>query len=255
MKIGKRQNMIIYNRTLEQTGIFLDWVRNPTDYPVDYSKTLVIVMDAWNDVSNLDSKMTNINNFLTDVRSNGGIVCFTLNEGQRYYNDHPCRQRVKEAMASTTITMPERSRVKNVERPTKVPKTQGKVSESKNFKVFGSVLLFNKDPIDYHLNSSIVLDEDNDIFSSSIKEMLTYFESLGRSVETVFFCGKHLNWCILNRPAGMEEWKRHGFENLIVKADCVVATNDPESPPYASQAEMDELHLRYIESFWGYSTE
>jgi hypothetical protein len=233
----------------------MDWVRNSTDYTVDYSKTLVIAMDTWNDVSNFDSKIASLNNFLTSVRNQGGIVCFSPYGAEKIYENHVCRNRVKAAISTTAITMPSYTNLKNVERLVKVPKGQGKTTDGSPWKIFGSILSIpSSSSTDFSINTAITINESNDIIAWSIKDILTYFQSIGREIETVFFCGKHLNWCILNRPVGMEEWKRYGFNNLIVKSDSVVATNDPKSPPYASQEEMNELHLRYIESYWGYTT-
>jgi len=188
------------------------------------------------------------------MRSNGAVVCFSPYGAEEIYKSHPCRLRVKEALSTTSnFNMPSYTNLKNVERPVKVPKNQGKTTDSW-FTIFGSKLNRSTTSTDYSINSALTIDEDNDIIAWSIKDVLIYFYSLDRTIENVFFCGKHLNWCILNRPLGMEEWKRYGFQYLIVKGDSVVSTNDPRSPPYASQEEMDNLHLRYIESYWGYST-
>jgi hypothetical protein len=245
--------MIIHNRTLVINGEFVDWVRNPNEYDIDYNKTVVLVIDTWNDVSNYDSKLSNLNEFLNDMRDNGSVICFSPYGAEGIYRNHPCRERVDQVLSTTTMTMPKYTRVKNVQRPVKVPHLQGKVSDQW-INVLGSKIGIGlTSNNDYSIHPQISIDSARDIIAWKIKDILTYFKSLDRTVETVIFCGKHANWCILNRAVGMEEWKRYGFEKLIVKKDCVTCTNDPRSPPYCSQEEMDELHFRYIESYWGYT--
>jgi hypothetical protein len=245
--------MIIHNRALKEQDGFIDWERTPREYDIDYSTTVVLVIDTWNDVSNYDNKLSPLNEFLAEMRSQGSTVCFSPYGAENFYKNHPCRTRVMNALNTTSINMPAYGRIKHVQRPVKVSHLQGKESE-RWFTVFGSKITNGfLSGRDLSIHSDIIVDENTDIIAWKIKEVLTYFSSLGREVETVIFCGKHANWCILNRAIGMEEWRRYGFENLIVKKDCVTCTNDPRSPPYCSQEEMDELHFRYIESFWGYT--
>jgi hypothetical protein len=68
--------MIIYKRELREEGLFLEWVRVPVETVINYENSVVIVMDTWNDVSNYDSKIPSLNQFLTEMRSLGSIICF-----------------------------------------------------------------------------------------------------------------------------------------------------------------------------------
>lgn len=231
----------------------MEWVRVPVESVINYENSVVIVMDTWNDVSNYDSKIPSLNQFLTEMRSLGSIICFSPYGAENIYRSHACRTRVVQSMITNKISMPSYTRLNNVQRPTRVPHLQGKVSDRWTT-IFGSkIQTSNRETIDPSIHPSILTDDDVDIIAWEIKDVLTYFSSLNRPLEHIFFVGKHLNWCILNRPLGMEEWKRYGFNNLIVKKDCVTCTNDPRSPPYCSQDEMDEIHFRYVESFWGYT--
>jgi hypothetical protein len=246
--------MIIYKRELQNPQpSFLEWVRVPLETDVNYENSVVIVMDTWNDASNYDSKIPFLNEFLSEMREHGSIICFSPYGSENHYRSHPCRTRVVQSMLLNRVSMPPYIRIKNVQRPTPVPHLQGKTSDRWTT-IFGSKIQINGgEVIDFTIHPSIHIHEESDIMAWEIRDVLSYFSSLNRPLEHVFFVGKHLNWCILNRPLGMEEWKRYGFNSLIVKKDCVTCTNDPRSPPYCSQDEMDELHFRYVESFWGYT--
>jgi hypothetical protein len=245
--------MIITKRLLVQQGPYLDWNDVSVEYAINHETNVVIVIDSWNDVSNYDSRIPPLNNFLSEMRASGSIVCFSPYYAETIYKTHPLRKKVTDALSSNSIVMPPYRRLKNVQRPVKVSHMQGR-DDDRWINIFGSRVQTNS-PVgrDHKIHDSIITDS-SDIIAWNIREVLTYMKSLNRSVESVIFCGKHLNWCVLNRPLGMEEWKRYGFETLIVKKDCVASTNDPREPPYCSQEEMDELHFRFVESFWGFTT-
>lgn len=237
-----------YSRELQDTDGFLDWIRIPTTETLNSAKTVIIVMDPWNEVSNLVPKIPTLNAFLSTARSVNITVCFSPYGSENIYKNHPCRLRVVEKI-DPSLKLPY-NRIDDVPRPVKVQSSQGK-NEPLGLVLFGRTLnLFSSGVSDTSIHSSINVDTDNDIIAWTIPDIVSYFDN---DLENIIFCGMHLNWCILNRPAGMEEWKRHGFNKLMVKSDCVVSTNEPRLPPYCSQSEIDALLLRYIESYWGYS--
>lgn len=236
-------------RELQVVGGYKDWVTLDESENLNAANTLVVVIDAWNEPSNFDARIPNLESFLTTMRSLGSVICFSLYD-TNIYADHPCRLRIKNSISGISIPLPTRSSLKNIPRPVKVPSGQGKDSET-YFSILGrKVATTTPGAKDYTLHGGLTIDEDQDVISLKIEECIKYFSFLGRSLDNVVFCGKHINWCLLNRSIGVEEWKRRGFANLYIKRDCTISTNIPDAPPYCSQTEIDNLHFRYVESYW-----
>jgi hypothetical protein len=239
-----------FKRYLVDGVLYKDWNIEEESVEITPQNTLVVVMDPWNIESTLTPKIPALNVFLADMRVAGTVVCFSPHGAENHYKEHVCRKRVTDVVASVNIPRPTRQRVKNVPRPVKVPYGSGFPDEV-GVTVFGRRISRRPGTTDFTIHEDIVIDETVDIISFDPLECIKYFHFLGRPIENIMFCGMHLNWCVLNRPIGIEEWVRLGLTSIFVKRDAVASTNNPSFPPYLSHQEMDELHFRYIESFWG----
>lgn len=231
------------------SGGYKNWVTMDDVEAIAPLNTLVIVIDPWNTPSRFDERIPQVEAFLNTMRSAGATICFSPHD-TTLYDNHPCRLRIKNAASGVTIPLPPRSSLKNIPRPTKVPNGEGRDGET-YLEILGRKLgSRNPAPKDYSIHSGLTVDSDNDVISFSVVECIKYFSFLGRNLDNVIFCGKHLNWCVMNRPIGVEEWKRYGVAELYVKRDSTMSTNIPDAPPYCSQTEIDDLHFRYVESYW-----
>jgi hypothetical protein len=229
---------------------YKDWVSITTPVSITPIHTLVVVIDPWNIDSTLTPKIPALNAFLDEMRTEGAVVCFSPYGAESLYRDNVCRKRVTDVVGSVNIPPPIRQRVKNVARPIKVSHGSG-FPDERGITVFGRRISSRPGQTDYSIHEDIIVDDAVDIISFDPLECIKYFHFLGRPVENLVFCGMHLNWCILNRPIGIEEWARLGLTSIFIKRDAVASTNDPEFPPYLSHQEADNLYFRYIESFWG----
>lgn len=237
------------SRSLIESGEYQDWVVVEQTENIDCQKTLVIAIDTWNGSSNFDKRIPETEAFLTSMRNLGAVICFSPHDTS-IFNTHPCRLRIKNSIVGIPATIPKRQPLKHVTRPVKISYSQGRVDETytsvMNRKWISSPSITN----DHQIHNGLTVDTSKDIISFDIEECIRYFAYLERPLENIIFCGKHLNWCLLNRPIGVEEWKRRGFQNLFIRRDSTITTNDPRSPPYCSQDEMDNIYFRYVESYW-----
>lgn len=228
---------------------YRDWQTVDQVEDIDPLRTLVIVIDPWNTPSKFDARIPEVEAFLTSMRSSGCTICFSPYD-TALYDNHPCRLRIRNAVSEVSTPRPPRSSLKNIPRPTKVPNGEGREDET-YLQILGRKIgSRNPAPRDYSIHSGLTVDSTLDIISYDVIECIRYFSFLDRPLENILFCGKHINWCVMNRPNGVEEWRRYGFTNLFVKRDSTISTNIPDAPPYCSQQEADDLHFRYIESYW-----
>ena len=236
-------------RELVIVGDYKDWQTIDEVEEIDPLRTLVIAIDIWNTPSKFDSRIPHVESFLNSMRAAGSVICFSPYD-TTLYDSHPCRLRIQNAVSGLSAPPLTKTNIKNITRPTKVPVGQGLVGET-YLQILGRKIGSNPPTSkDNSIHAGLTIDLERDIVSYSVVECVKYFSFLGRSLDTILFCGKHLNWCLMNRPNGVEEWKRYGFNNLFVKRDSTISSNIPEAPPYCSQAEIDDLHFRYVESYW-----
>lgn len=241
-------NITSRRRELIVSGGYKDWATINQAETIQPLNTLVVVIDPWNQASNFDSIVPNVEAFISSMRSQGAVICFSPYDTE-LYNHHPCRDRVRNSIAGLTGPLPPRTDIRNIPRPVKVPNGEGRENET-YLSILGRKISTLSVAKDHSIHSGLTVNDTADIIAFTVSDCIRYFQFLGRPLQNILFCGKHLNWCIMNRPNGVEEWRRRGFLNLYVKRDSTISTNIPDSPPYCSQEEIDQLHLRYVESYW-----
>jgi len=224
----------------------------------DAKKTALVICDVWdshhclNAVRRVGQVAPRIDQLARELRNQGATVIHAPSDCMDFYKDSPARKR---AMA-----IPIRS-----DTPEEIAKwcdqIEGESSDA--YPVDQSDGGEDDDPAEHaqwasRLSSlgrdpkrpwirqteAIEIDSALDFVSDSGKEIWNILKS--RGIEHVVVCGVHTNMCVLGRPFGLRQLKRHGFDAVLVR-DLTDTMYNPLRWPYVNHFSGTDRVIDHIE--------
>ena len=203
-------------------------------------KTAIIIVDMWDKHHCIPSEnrgillAKKINHFLPLLRENGVQVIFAPSDVMPFYADTVNRKNTI-LIGKTTILKKKPLVPLPFEPPTLV--RPGCEDEKQNFKGKRS----------QSKQSDFIKIEEDDLISDSGSEIINIL--INKKIDLVLYAGVHSNVCILSRPFGMRELRRHGFKVVLIRDLTDSYSSKSNQFPY--QKERNKEVINHIESYIG----
>jgi len=224
----------------------------------DAKKTALVICDVWdshhclNAVRRVGQVAPRIDHLARELRNQGATVIHAPSDCMDFYKDSPARKR---AMA-----IPIRS-----DTPEEIAKwcdqIEGESSDaypvdqsdggedddpSEHAQWASRLSSLGRDPKRPWIRQTeaIEIDPSLDFVSDSGKEIWNILKS--RGIEHVVVCGVHTNMCVLGRPFGLRQLKRHGFDAVLVR-DLTDTMYNPLRWPYVNHFSGTDRVIDHIE--------
>jgi len=224
----------------------------------DAKKTALVICDVWdshhclNAVRRVGQVAPRIDQLARELRNQGATVIHAPSDCMDFYKDSPARKR---AMA-----IPIRS-----DTPEEIAKwcdqIEGESSDaypvdqsdggedddpSEHAQWASRLSSLGRDPKRPWIRQTEAIEIDSalDFVSDSGKEIWNILKS--RGIEHVVVCGVHTNMCVLGRPFGLRQLKRHGFDAVLVR-DLTDTMYNPLRWPYVNHFSGTDRVIDHIE--------
>ena len=199
-------------------------------------KCAVLICDAWNAhwcgaaKARMDELAPKIEEFLRSARALDLHVIHSPSGTMAFYTNYSQRRRAKRFVEIPTFDPAPAER----EWPMTPVKGQGEPCKGAADAI--PARIFRE-----HLSISV---GPHDIISDDVNEIMTYVRQA--RIETVFFCGVHMNMCVLDNPFGIKNMSRYGISCVLLR-DLTDPIFCPIRYPSLTQEEGKRLIAEFIE--------
>ena len=221
-------------------------------------KTAMVICDVWdshhclNAVRRVEQVASRIDQLAAKLRSQGAIVIHAPSDCMDSYKDHPARKRAMDIPIRSDTPEEIAKWCDQIEGesadPYPVDQSDGgeddDLAEHAQWQARLSSL--GRDPKRPWIRQTgdIQIDKNLDYVSDSGKEIWNILKSHG--IERVVVCGVHTNMCVLGRPFGLRQLKRHGFDPVLVR-DLTDTMYNPLRWPYVNHFSGTDRVIDHIE--------
>lgn len=215
------------------------WKEQITSKKILTNETAILICDMWTEhrCSGAERRIKEMapvmNSVIEEARKNGVQIIHAPSGTMKYYENDPHRKKIKDV---PRIKVPELPRlVKEPPLPFD-PSVRGCDTNDDR-------------PVDLNRlrQQPAIQIKGEDVISDSEEEIYSFLKYKG--IKNLIIMGVHTNICILERPFGIKNMKRLGF-NVILVRDLTDSMCNPEMPPHVSHEEGTRLVVEYIEKYW-----
>jgi len=225
------------------------------------SETAVIVCDMWdshhcfNAVKRANEIAPRIDEFISEVRMNGGTVIHSPSSCMNFYQTNPARTRAIKAPAAKNLPEGISSWmhwISKEEERAGYPidhSDGGEDDDPEEHKKWEQKLKSMgrnpRSPWKRQIDS-IRIDPDHDYITDSGVENWNILES--KKIKNVMILGVHTNMCVLGRPFGLRQLAKNG-KNVVLVKDLTDTMYNPKMPPFVSHFAGTDLIVKHIERY------
>ncbi len=224
----------------------------------DPAKTALIVCDVWDShhglqaVRRVREVAPHLDRLAKAVRSRGGIIIHAPSDCIPFYAQHPARKRAQEVAISPETPQSIVPWCDQIESEVAIgyPVDQSDGGEDddavEHLQWAERLSGMGRDPKRPWVRQieTIEIDDQKDYISDSGKEIWNILKTNG--IEHVLLSGVHTNMCVLGRPFGLRQLKRHGFDAVLVR-DLTDTMYNPQRWPYVSHSSGTDRVIDHIE--------
>lgn len=215
------------------------WEEVITQKEFQASETAIIIIDMWDKhwckaaMDRLEKLAPVMNSVIEGVRKNGVQIIHSPCETIGFYDNTPYRKKIIDAHY---FAMP-----KKIDLFDKLPPMPIQISPTGDGCATGE-----KFKAGWSRQHPSIMIAGGDVISEDIQELYNFLQQQG--IKNILVMGVYTNMCVLNRPVGIKQLIRLGF-NVVLVRDMTDAMYDPTMPPYVSNAEATELVVKHIEKY------
>lgn len=225
-------------------------------WPVE--RIAIIICDVWdshhclNAVRRVHELVPRIDALADYLRDRGATVIHAPSDCMAAYDRHPSRDRARQTRSEIEAPESIRSWCNAIEseanHPYPIDQSDGgeddHIEEHEQWKAMLESM--GRNPREPWLRQSpgIRIDAQRDYLSESGAEIWKILRE--KNIERVLLCGVHTNMCVLGRPFGLRQLKKHGFQPVLVR-DLTDTMYNPQRWPFVNHFSGTDLIIDHIE--------
>jgi nicotinamidase-related amidase len=222
--------------------------------------TAVIVCDVWdlhhclNAVRRLEEFAPRLNDVLKEARRRGATIIHAPSDCMPAYEGHPARKRAMSVPAAgeppqdVTLWCSQIPAEEKAAYP--IDQSDGGEDDDPAEHALWAAKLtaMGRNPgMPWKSQSKLIeIDAERDFISDRGDEIWNLLES--RRIRNVILTGVHTNMCVLGRPFGLRQMKRHG-RNVVLMRDMTDCMYNPKRWPFVDHFTGNDLIISHVERF------
>jgi nicotinamidase-related amidase len=221
-------------------------------------RVAIIICDVWdshhclNAVRRVHELTPRIDAIADYLRDRGATVIHAPSDCMAAYDRHPSRDRARRTRSDTEAPESIRSWCNAIESEANLPypidQSDGgeddNIEEHAQWKAMLESMGHNPRQPWLRQSPGIGIDADKDYISDSGAEIWRILKE--KNIEHVLLCGVHTNMCVLGRPFGLRQLRKHGFHAILLR-DLTDTMYNPQRWPFVNHFSGTDLVIDHIE--------
>lgn len=249
-------------RSIQGNGKAEPLVRVFKEEQWEANQTAVIVCDVWdlhhclNAVRRLEEFAPRLNDVLNAARDKGAVIIHAPSDCMPAYANHAARRRAIAAPAANKPAASKDGLVSDyswcsrtdLESTYPIDQSDGGEDDDPDEHAAWAAKLkaLGRNPgTPWKTQSSLItIDGNKDYISDRGDEIQNVLQQHG--IKNVILTGVHCNMCVLGRPFGLRQMRRHGL-NVVLMRDLTDSMYSPKSWPYVDHFTGHDLVIDHVE--------